>query len=131
MNPKLDEDWIIRCYGTMTNANLPQETIAPILLSWKEKFLKLMTEEYHKILLHAGVNHLLSQIRTKYWIVHGRAKVKSDLRKSKICCKYQVGPFKIPTMSPWPKNKLARSASFKHTGLDYFAPLYVKLGNQE
>ena len=37
----------------------------------------------------------------------------------------------MPLMSPWPKNKLTRSAPFKHTGLDYFGPLYVKLQNQE
>ena len=88
LNPKLDEDGIIRCYGRMTNANLPQEMITPILLPWKERFVELMIEEYHKRLLHAGVNHILSQIRTKYWIVHGRVEVKDVLRKCRICCKY-------------------------------------------
>ena len=37
----------------------------------------------------------------------------------------------MPPMSPWPKNKLARSALFKHTDIDYFGPLYVKLENRE
>ena len=131
LNPKLDEDGIIRCYGRMTNANLPQETITPILLPRKERFVELMIEEYHKRLLHAGVNHTLSQIRTKYWIVRGRVEVKNVLRKCRICCKYQGGLFKMPPMSPWPKNKLTQSAPFKHTGLDYFGPLYVKSQNRE
>ena len=48
LNPKLDEDGIIKCYGKMTNANLPQETITPIILPRKEKFVELMIEEYHK-----------------------------------------------------------------------------------
>ena len=57
LNLKLDEDGIIRCYGRMTNTNLPQETITPILLPRKEKFIELMIEEYHERLLHAGVSH--------------------------------------------------------------------------
>ena len=36
----------------------------------------------------------------------------------------------MPPM-PWPKNKLTQSAPFKHTGLDYFGPLYVILQNRE
>ena len=39
LNPRLDEDGIIRYYGRMTNANLPQETITPILLPRKERFV--------------------------------------------------------------------------------------------
>ena len=77
------------------------------------------------------MNHALSQIRAKYWIVGGRVGVRNVLRKCRICRKYQGGPFKMPPMSPWPKNKLARSALFKHTGIDYFEPLYVKLENRE
>ena len=48
LNPKLNKDGIIKCYGKMTNANLPQETITPIILPRKEKFVELMIEEYHK-----------------------------------------------------------------------------------
>ena len=103
LNPKLDQIGIIRCYGRMTNANLQQEMITPILLPLKEKFVELMIEEYHKRLLHLGVNHTLSQIRTKYWIVRGKAEVKNVLRKCRICRNYQGGPFKVPPMSPWPK----------------------------
>ena len=87
----------------MTNANLQKEMITPILLPLKEKFVELMIEEYHKRLLHLGVNHTLSQIRTKYWIVRGKAEVKNVLRKCRICRNYQGGPFKVPPMSPWPK----------------------------
>ena len=37
----------------------------------------------------------------------------------------------MPPMLSWPKNKLRRSAPFKHTGLDYFGPLYVKSQNRK
>ena len=76
LNSKLDEDGIIRCYGGTTKANLSQETMTPILLPRKEKFVELTIEEYNKRLLYTVFNHTLSQIRTKYWIVRGRAEVK-------------------------------------------------------
>ena len=100
LNPKLGEYGIIRCYRRMINANLPQETITPILLPQREKFVELMNnEEYHKSLLHAGVNHTLSQIRTKYWIVRERVEVENVLRKCKTCHKHQGGPSQDPHFS--------------------------------
>ena len=128
LNPKLDPDGIIRCYGRLTNADLPQETITPILLPRKERFVQLMIEDMHRKLFHAGVNHTLSQMRTKYWIPQARAEIKYVLRRCRICRKHQGGPYKMPLMSPWPKGKLSKSIPFKKTGLDYFGPLYVKQG---
>ena len=35
----------------------------------------------------------------------------------------------MPSMSPWPSNKVIRSLPFQNTGLDYFGPLYIKRGS--
>jgi len=131
LNPKLDSDGVVRCYGRFNNAAWDPGTITPVLLPREERLVQLMIEDYHKKLFHAGVNHTLSQIRMKYWIEKGRAEVKKVLRQCKICRKYQGGPFKMPQMSPWPKEKLTRSLPFQHTGLDYFGPLYIKKSNGE
>ena len=72
-----------------------------------------MIEEYHKRLLHTGVNHTLSQIRTKYWIVRGRVEIKNILRKCRICRKYQGGPFTVPPISPWPKKQVNTISIFQ------------------
>ncbi|MEM7375589.1 MAG: reverse transcriptase domain-containing protein [Bacteroidota bacterium] len=126
LNPHLYPNGIIRCHSRLTNADLPRDTIEPILLPRNERFVQLMIEDTHRRLFHAGVNHTLSEIRTKYWIPQGRAEVKYVLKRCKICRKHQGGPYKMPAMSPWPKSKLTRSIPFKRTGLDYFGPLYVK-----
>ena len=68
LNPKIDDDGIIRCYGRFTYTDLPQEAKTPILLPRNEKFVHLLVEDYHKTMFHAGVNHILDQIRMKYWI---------------------------------------------------------------
>ena len=124
LNPKIKEDGIITCHGRYTNADLPEEAITPILLPRGERFVELLIEEYHKKLFHSGINHTLAQIRRKYWIPKGRAQVTSVLRRCITCRKYQGGPFKMPPMSPWPKNKVTKSSPFQNTGLDYFGPLY-------
>ena len=122
---------IVTCHGRYTNADLPDEAITPILLPRGERFVELLIEEYHKKLFHAGISHTLAQIRRKYWIPKGRAQVKSVLRRCITCRKYQGGPFKMPPMSPWPKNKVTKSLPFRNTRLDYFGPLYIKQNGNE
>ena len=118
LNPKIENDGLIRCYGRLNNADFPEETINPILLPTREKIVELLIEDHHKKTFHAGVNHTLAQIRMKYWIPKGRAEVKRVLRKCNVCQKYQGGPFKMLSMSPWPSNKVIRSLPFQYTGLD-------------
>ena len=128
-NPRVDDDGIVRCYSRFIYADLPQEAKTPILLPRSEKFVQLLIEDYHKRSFHAGVNHILAQIRMKYWIQKGRAVVKKILRQCRTCRKYQGGPFKMPPMSPWPEIKVTRSKPFQSTGLDYFGPLYIQDGS--
>ena len=129
LNPNIGNDGLIRCYGRLSNADLAEETINPILLTTREKVVELLIEDHHKKTFHAGVNHTLAQVRMKYWIPKGQAEVKRVLGKCNVCQKYQGGPFKMLSMSPWPSNKVMRSLPFQYTGLDYFAPLYIKRGN--
>ena len=129
LNPKIENDGLIRCYGRLNNADFPEETINPILLPTREKIVELLIEDHHKKTFHAGVNHTLAQIRIKYWIPKRRTEVKGVLRKCSVCQKYQGGSFKMPSMSHWPNNKVIRSLPFQYTGLDYFGPLNIKCGN--
>ena len=93
----------------MVHAEIPDETIYPILLPKKSHFTSLLIKEYHQKLFHSGVSHTLAQLRNEYWIPQGRAEVKKAIHGCGICKRFQGGPFKLPSMSPWP-------------GLDYFGP---------
>ena len=126
LNSKVENDRLIRCYGRRNNANLPEEIINSILLATQEKIVELLIEDNHKKTFHAGVNHTLVQVRMKYWIPKGWSEVKWVLTKCNVRQKYQGGPFRMPSMSPWPKNKVIRSLPFQYIGLDYFGPLYIK-----
>ena len=123
---KIDEGSILRCHGRFDNADIPEETKAPIYLPRKNYWAKLLVKEFHQKLFHAESSHTLSQIRNRYWIPQGRAIVRNVIYHCGICRKNHGDPFKMPKMSPWPTKKLSESAPFTYKGLDYLGPFYVK-----
>ena len=75
LNPRIHADGIIRVHVRMTNANLLEEKITPILPK-KAYFTTLLIKDIHKHNFHAGVSRTLAQIRSKYCLPQGRAQVK-------------------------------------------------------
>ena len=128
---ELHDDGLLRCHGRMIHAELPLQAIYPILLPKRSHFSSLLIKEYHQKLFHSGVSHTLAQLRNQYWIPQGRAEVKKAIHGCGVCKRFQGGPFKLPSMSPWPRKKVAKSAPFTYTGLDYFGPLYIQAGSSK
>ena len=46
LNPKLDTDGIVRCYGRLRNANLSEETVTPVRPPRREGFVSLFIEDF-------------------------------------------------------------------------------------
>ena len=115
----------------MTNADLPEEKITPILLLKKAYFTTLLIIWCiwcTGVSVGSGVSHTLAQIRSKYGLPQRQAQIKKLLAKSLTCIKHQGGPYKTNPTPPWPKIKVNESPAFINTGLDYFGPLYVNNG---
>ena len=68
LKPKLENG---RCYGRLSNVDLPGKTINPILLPTRVEIVELLIEDHHKKTFQSGVNHTLAQVRMKYWILKG------------------------------------------------------------
>ncbi|VDM94746.1 unnamed protein product, partial [Onchocerca ochengi] len=66
-------------------------------------------------------------MRRKFWIPKGRSEVKRVLNKCRICKRWTTKPFKLPDMPNLPENRVTRSKTFAHVGLDYLGPLSVKI----
>ena len=47
LNHKIENYGLIRFYGRLDNADLPEETINPILLPTREKIVELLVEDHH------------------------------------------------------------------------------------
>lgn len=126
----LDTRGIIRCTGRLQNAALSEAAKQPILLPRQDEFTRLVIQDLHKQLLHAGVSQTLSAVRQKFWIPHGRSSVKSVIKKCSICRRYEGGPYRMPPMPQLPAKRVTESPPFSYTGVDYLGPMYVK-SNQE
>jgi len=98
----------------------------PILLPKKERVTQLLVEKVHKQNFHAGVSHTLALVRHRFWILHGRATVRSVIQGCTVCRRNEGGPYKTPPLSPFPKSRVTESRPFNCTGLDYMGPLYIQ-----
>ena len=98
LNIKSDENGILRCYGRLTPATEETDN-NPTFLPKKNHFTGLVIKDYHERLFHAGASHVLSYIKSTFWIPHGRTEVRSVLFKSGVCLKYQEESFKMPNIS--------------------------------
>lgn len=98
----IDEDSLLRCCGRLKHAELSFGAIRPLLLPKNNHFTEVIINKIHKELLHSGVSQTLSKIRYCYWIIRGRATVKSVLSKCGVCRRVEGGAYKMPRMPPLP-----------------------------
>ena len=119
----LDEMGIIRCGGRLQNASFPWETIHPILLPRESPLTILYIRKIHEENMHIGCSHVLSKLREKFWIIKGRAKVKSVLHHCVTCRKWSGGSYQLPPMPPLPWVRVAEASPFLFIAVDYFGAL--------
>ena len=125
----VDESGLLRCKGRLENADLSEATKHPVLLPQKDRFTHLLIDRSHIRILHTGISQTLNEIRLKYWIPHGRATVRSRLKRCNVCRKVEGGPYKLPNMAPLPQSRVTDSTPFSKVGVDYMGPLYIKENN--
>ncbi|GFT52145.1 integrase catalytic domain-containing protein [Trichonephila clavipes] len=62
--------------GRLRHSNLPAQQKHPILIPNNHSICDLIIKHYHVLYLHTGTEATLANIRTRFWIVNGRSKVK-------------------------------------------------------
>lgn len=124
----IDPDGVLRVGGRLHNSDLPEDAKHPIILSRESKLALLLVENVHKVTLHGGLQLMLQYIRAEYWIIHGRAMVKSSVYRCVTCKKYQRAG-NTQQMATLPRNRVRVSTAFNHTGVDYAGPFMVYHGN--
>ena len=127
----LNNDGLLRCKGRIDLADISGSARHPILLPKNEAITQMLIEKIYKQSLHSGVSQCLSQLRYKYWILHGTARVGSVLRKCTVCRRHEGGPYRMPLMAPLPKTHITEAVPFSRTGLDYLGPMYIRTSDGE
>lgn len=99
----------------------------PIVIPWNHHLAKLIVRRAHERVIHNGVRDILAEVRSRYWIVKGRAFVRMMIHQCVTCRRFEVKARTGPP--PLPKFRLEEAPPFTHTGVDFAGPLYIKTGN--
>lgn len=122
----LDDDGIIRCKGWIANASLSSSARTPILLPAKHAFTNLTIRNIHDLVKHSGIRDTLTNLRERFWILHGHETVKKIIRHCVVCRRFDAAPCKPPPFADLPTNRVSDDPPFTNVGIDFAGPFYVK-----
>ena len=118
---------MLRVGGRLTISQLPYGAAHPMILPKKHHITRLLVADVHNRCRHAGVNHVLAQVRCRYWIIDGRQEVKNWDRECKACEKRRVKQA-VQIIAPLPESRLEYTMrAFAKTCVDYAWPFITKI----
>ena len=129
LNPRKDDEGLLRMDGRLRLADdLPYDTKHPILLPKKHPVTRLIVMDAHERLGHGtGVELVLTEIRSRFWIVKGRKTVRAIIEACSECRRrFSMKTAKM--MAPLPRPRLESLRAFDKIGVDYAGPFLTKLG---
>lgn len=130
LTPTIGNDGLIRANGRVTSAAAVGFNNHPIVLEGSHFATKLLIADYHRRYYHGSTETVVNEIRQKYYIIGLRNALRSIAARC-IVCRLRRGRPMNPVMAPLPSCRTAvRQRPFSHCGLDYFGPMWVKIGRR-
>ena len=127
LDPELQRG-MLRVGGRLRNSIVPQNAKHQVILPKGHHVSLLIIRHAHKRLNHQGRNHVLAEIKKKYWIINARVAVKSIVSKCVVCRKHQSRTLH-QKMADLPSARVKPDEpAFSSTGMDYFGPFEIKQG---
>lgn len=68
----VDELGVLRVGGRLDRAELPYDVAHPMILPKKHHITQQIVADLHNRCRHAGINHVLAQVPSRYWVINGR-----------------------------------------------------------
>ena len=87
LNPTIDDNDLLRINGRLRlSEDIPYDTKYPILLPKNHHLTRLVVLDAHETLGHgSGIEHTLTQLRGRFWIVKGRRVVRNIIKSCPEC----------------------------------------------
>ncbi|GBM33740.1 hypothetical protein AVEN_75812-1 [Araneus ventricosus] len=125
LSPFLDNKGVMRVRGRLENSQLPYSGKHPIILPSKGKLTEMIVRYYHEKYFHLGPQHLLFQVRQKYWPIHGRNVCRKIVHNCVVCFKVKPKEYS-QKMGNLPKERITPDKVFSSTGIDLCGPFLIK-----
>ena len=126
LNLQPNEEGLWRCVGRLKNSSLDANARAPIIVSRRHHFTKLLVRDAHRRVTHNGVKETLTELRTRYWILKGRQTVKKEIHRCPVCRRHEGGAYGGIPAPPLPVFRVQPHRPFSSVGVDFAGPLYLK-----
>lgn len=120
------EAGVIRMYGPLNNAVMPEELKRPIILSKDLHISKLLLRHIHNEVGHSGRNYMLARLCQRYWIPGASSAIHRVLSRCVICKQFQ-GTTGCQQMANLPSSRVSPDEPpFNRAGVDCFGPFEIK-----
>ena len=128
LTPFIDEVGLLRVGGRLQNSDLPYDVKHPVILPAKHHVTELVIRQAHAKIGHSrGINPVLAEIQTRFWIIHGREAVKK-LKYNCFKCRRMHESFLEQIMAPLPSSRtLVSLRAFANVGIDFAGPFVTKI----
>nr|CAD2196659.1 unnamed protein product [Meloidogyne enterolobii] len=119
------------CLKTRVNFCDGPETMAlPILLDRHSPLTRLLVEEIHVDLKHAGVDWTMTEFLSRYWMPQSRRTIRGILHKCLQCRRQHAPPFVRPLMPQLPSMRVRPAKPFEFVGIDFLGPTTTNYASQ-
>ena len=120
----IDSPGIIRVGGRLQKTELDYHSKHPAILPRSSQLTSLIIRNSHLSTLHGGAQLTLAHTRQEFWIIGGRAPVKSHILKCVTCARYRAQRAQQLMGQP-PMARVIPSSPLTHTGFDYAGPITI------
>ena len=130
-SPLLDKDGLLRLDGRLRLAeDLSYDTRHPVILPKNHPVTRLVIVDAHEKLGHGtGTEHLLTELRSQFWIVKGRLMVRTVVENCPECRRKFLAKPVGQKMAPLPASRLTLPLrAFERIGTDFAGPFFTKQG---
>ena len=127
----LDKDGLLRVDGRLRLAqDLLYDTRHPVILPKKHPVTRLVIIDAHEKLGHGtGTEHLLTELRSRFWIVKGTLMVRTEVESCPACRRQFLAKPVGQKMAPLPMSRLTLLLrAFERVGMDFAGPFFAKQG---
>ncbi|XP_058817718.1 uncharacterized protein LOC131681030 [Topomyia yanbarensis] len=125
IKPFISSDGLIRVGGRILLSGVSEAMKHPIVISDKHRLALLLAEHFHRSLLHAGPQLMMSTMKQKFWLIAGRDLLRHVYHQCHTC--FRRKPILVQqTTADLPSSRVTPSRPFSVSGVDYCGPVYLR-----